>query len=241
MKGMNEQSSRSETPQELNELLQEPGKDYSHLIRKIEKFDGKYAEILRTNYSEIWDDYIFKRTNADINIDSLFQKALPDETLVDLGGAAGRLSELAGKYKAKMYLDADLYPYGADDPEPADPTKGNININDYYDVITNTKMFEGSIKKLIVRSDMLDFASRIKDGSVNLTLNGIDSFIIKDPKYHEALANEIARAAKPGGIIFGNHSTSLMMLVKMIEGGPLRDKFEIAKNHQGMIVIQKKN
>ena len=37
----------------------------------------------------------------------------------------------------------------------------------------------------------------------NLTINGMDALVIPDLRYHEALANELVRATKAGGIVFG--------------------------------------
>jgi hypothetical protein len=59
---------------------------------------------------------------------------------------------------------------------------------------------------------MLDFVSRLRDGSVNFVINGIDTWVIDHPEYDNALADEIERATKIGGVAFGMNSNALWLL-----------------------------
>lgn len=70
------------------------------------------------------------------------------------------------------------------------------------------------VQTLMISDDMLDFVSQMKTGSGNFILNGIDWCIVKLPEYHQALAQEMARATIPGGIICGVNFKAYETLLK---------------------------
>lgn len=74
----------------------------------------------------------------------------------------------------------------------------------------------------LVKADMLDFLEYVPDNSSCIVINGIDYTLGITTEYHQALAAEMARACKPGGIVFGVTSDSLT----------------IVKNHPDFIVLQ---
>ena len=61
-------------------------------------------------------------------------------------------------------------------------------------------------KIAVVQDDMLLFASRLPDESVNFIMNGLDIFVIGETKYRERLNFELERATEKGGLIIGNQS-----------------------------------
>jgi SAM-dependent methyltransferase len=53
------------------------------------------------------------------------------------------------------------------------------------------------------QEDMLSFLARLQTGISTIAINGIDYHVIPDGNYHHALAREIARVLRPGGIAMG--------------------------------------
>jgi hypothetical protein len=122
------------------------------------------------------------------------------QMLIDLGG--GRelpMFQVAKKFDALGYINVDKY---IGKSLPYDPLRNQLE--QYQD--GRFLSLRGDTDIAVVKADMLDFVARISDNSsVVYTLNGIDYSIIGDnSQYHEALATEIARTLKPGGIVFGN-------------------------------------
>ena len=62
---------------------------------------------------------------------------------------------------------------------------------------------------MFIKEELLAFTSRIPDGSVNFTINGIDLNLISSDRYFEALWREIARATEPGGVVFGVNASDM--------------------------------
>jgi hypothetical protein len=237
--------------QNVSELLIEPTQDYSQVILEASKEElPEGSEGLSTSYSHTWKD--FERSHslekADLKLVELFKKAIAGNILCELGGAGGRMEFLAANMGASLYVEVDKYPnHRKNDPRPIDPTIGVVKKRDF--VLRRPGMedhvfIEGIYNEIHVRADMLDFISRLKDGSVNVVINGIDSFVIRIPEYHRLLAKEIMRVTKDGGVIFGNYSDSLFIIRKMIEDDPkLKERFEIveAEVGAGAVVIHKKS
>lgn len=237
--------------QNISELLNAPTQDYSQLIVKAGQGElPEGSEGLSTSYSHTWRDFESPHTleNADPKLVELFKKAIAGNILCELGGAGGRMEFLAANMGASLYLEVDKYPnHKKNDPTPIDPTIGTVKKREFVIKRPNGKdhiLIEGEHDQIHVRADMLDFISRLKDNSVNIVINGIDDFVIEVPEYHKALAKEIIRITKRGGVIFGNYSNSLFELRKMIERDPkLREQFEIIEadvGAGGAIVIYKK-
>jgi hypothetical protein len=68
------------------------------------------------------------------------------------------------------------------------------------------------MRAIMVQGDMLDIRSRLPDNSANFTINGIDTWIIENSAYHQALARELERATVPGGIVFGMNSDAVFYI-----------------------------
>ena len=83
----------------------------------------------------------------------------------------------------------------------------------------------GDLHKLSVKADMLDFVARMRDDSANFMLNGIDfASVPGSERYHEVLAQELVRATKPGGLVFGINATVDHIWREMSDKAPLRDQ-----------------
>jgi ubiquinone/menaquinone biosynthesis C-methylase UbiE len=121
-----------------------------------------------------------------------FRNKLSGQTLVDLGGDTGgfiyQFIKRIGLANEVVYISVDKF------------------INEQ---LVNSG---GGGNNFFVKDDMLHFLSTLKDDSVNITINGIDLLIIKNDEYHKALADEITRVTKKGGIIFGANSFSVKIL-----------------------------
>jgi len=127
----------------------------------------------------------------------IFKDRLNGGILIDLGfGKVPLMKALATRYKSKTYIGVDRYSIGKED-ESSDPHKVMDDLS------------KNDIQAILVKSDLLDFASRIPDNSVNFTINGIDKNIIPDEDYQKALVKEMIRATKKGGIIFGFNSDAI--------------------------------
>lgn len=65
------------------------------------------------------------------------------------------------------------------------------------------------MRMALVQADMLDFLSRLPDGSANICINAIDCFVIPSDSYHRALSTEISRVVPAGGVAFGINAQCL--------------------------------
>lgn len=130
-----------------------------------------------------------------------FNKKLQNSLLIDIGGGAGQLMEtVAKKFGVDEYINVDIQ-IG----KPRDPYIGYARTDADYSFLSEEERKQ-TMQGLDVSADMLDFVARIPNNSANFVLNGIDMYVILTPKYREALFNEIVRAAKIGGILFGTGS-----------------------------------
>ncbi|OGF23390.1 hypothetical protein A2Y83_02410 [Candidatus Falkowbacteria bacterium RBG_13_39_14] len=132
------------------------------------------------------------------------------ESLIDLGGGTmPTMAKFAETSKSEFYINVEKnWP----DENPINPKK---DIADKRDKEEYLKM-----QYVVVKDDMLDFISKIPDNSANFTINGINYQIIKNQKYHKALAQELVRATKEGGIIFGVQSD----VFNYLSGEEFKDK-----------------
>ncbi len=94
----------------------------------------------------------------------------------------------------------------------------------------------GEPVKIQVQADMVDFLEHVPDDSCCITINGIDYNLGINDDYHEALATEMARACKPGSVIFGVSSDSLNIVARNPEfeviGGGGRENWLILKKKE---------
>ena len=72
------------------------------------------------------------------------------------------------------------------------------------------------LHEIEVCADMLDFLTHIKDNIGNFAINGIDELVIPNQAYRQALAQELIRVTRKGGIIFGINSD---IPLNMFSGG----------------------
>jgi len=187
--------------------------DYQKLIllqeQRTKENSGRFMD---THYSDNWS-VVFnsKGEYAKLTEQELqyFKERLQGQALVDLGGGSGGVMfDLAANLaRAQMYINVDRGRFHPNKPpNPLEPT----------DIIPSQDQSRFIVK---VKADMLDFISRMKDGSANFAINGIDSIIVSDPRYNEALAKELVRATRSGGLIFGLESEALLILRDQINKG----------------------
>lgn len=229
----------------LEDFLQEPSSDYSRIIKQASENEFEDRHVLRANHSSPWSFYDGiedLQDRADPKILELFKNTISGNTLCELGGASGRMETLAATNNAGLYINIDKYPSGTkDDGSPIDPTIGHVVHNKYEDRLTGAVLIEGVHATMSVRSDMLDFVSRLKNESVNIVINGIDGDLIPVKEYHKSLAEEILRVTKENGVIFGNGSACLTILCNLIQSDSLLSaKYQIIKRDKGVVVIYKK-
>lgn len=65
---------------------------------------------------------------------------------------------------------------------------------------------------ILIKSDALEFLSKLRSDSCCIALNAIDAYIVSNPQYHERLAAEIQRSVIKGGAAFGIVSLPLTIL-----------------------------
>ena len=65
---------------------------------------------------------------------------------------------------------------------------------------------------MLVQGDMLEFLAALPDNCCNVTMNGIDGFVVHYPQYHDFVADELARVLLPGGVAFGSNAVPLQRL-----------------------------
>ncbi|MCB0318234.1 MAG: class I SAM-dependent methyltransferase [Bdellovibrionales bacterium] len=122
------------------------------------------------------------------------QLFLKGSIVIDLGcgtpsGNGERLAVLSG---AKGYLGIDKF--NTRDSAPRKPYE------------------DSEIQCAYVRADMLEALKMLPDESGSISITNIDAVIIRDDEYRQAVALEIARVVKPGGIIITNSFDVLMHL-----------------------------
>jgi len=190
---------------ELGELLNYSNPHTKRYQKIIEEENANERAQTQGAFGQIWQDLPpsiknnegFFSTKATRNF---LKSKLKGEILIDLGsGLNPTLLELALELEC-CYIHIDKF-----------RLQSNRNLNPKKAIY---QYKEGWTEILDVQADMLDFLSRMKSNSANITINGIDSYIIPNKNYHEALAREILRVIKPEGIVFGNKSTSLQVIRK---------------------------
>lgn len=237
---------------DLKNFLQEPVADYNEIISQAGRIEFDESGSTggawwQTNHGRMLDDLVFRQDRLNEETLQLFRRAISGKILCDLGSAGSRMDYLANAFSAGLYIDVDKFP-GGHRNTPIDPTVGRSEIREFREfTFDGTGKLEGVLPEIHVRADMLDFVSRLKDSSVNIMINGIDGEIIPSAEYHELLAKELLRVLNDDGLIFGNNSSCLVSLHKMISKDvELQKHFEIIdpKIHSlgvgGVVVIHKK-
>ncbi|MBI5530259.1 MAG: hypothetical protein HY918_02040 [Candidatus Doudnabacteria bacterium] len=185
-------------------------KDLFKSLKKETPYGSLISDQIENDGNKISTPYSFKTTEwlqdqhllqqfPEIQKDRDYIKGrLSSSVLVDLGGGRSLMKTVAKSYGSLGYINTDL---NSESDEVVDPfSKEGQEI-----LLNGTDEF----RSVLVKMDMLDFVSRLPDNSVNFTANGIDNFIIGRGKYNNALAKEITRTLKPGGIIFGNDMSAI--------------------------------
>ena len=147
-------------------------------------------------YSEEWMRFLMFAEKIEKYPEDyrFFQEKLKGDILIDLGGGRGtNMKYFARTFGVRTYIDVERY---LSKDLPVDPFKDLSE--KFVDQPENMQI-------LVVQADMLDFISR---------------FVIEDPEYHYALAKELVRTTKKGGIVFGINSDALYSL------GPAMKQFE---------------
>jgi hypothetical protein len=171
--------------------------EYERLILAQEHRPISPHETANVDYSREWP-----RILRGENEQNLMKAKLVGGTLIDLGGGiASHMRALVKQFEASEYINVDHNP-----AQPSDPLRPTTDEQDE------------ALRVLQVNSDMLKFLARMRDASAQFTINGIDEFIIGDSEYHQALARELVRATKQGGLIFGVNSMVYHHLKPFIEG-----------------------
>ncbi len=244
--------------QKFKNLLQDPDTDYSEILSRADLVqydeDGHTGGAWwQANHGRMLDKLrpgtiMYEKLPSEIV--ELFKTSLSESTLCDLGSAGAKMDWLASAYNASLYISVDKFPNGLREVgEPIDPTIARMEIRrvrDMSNTNSDEKFPDLPLPTLHIRADMLDFLSRLKNSSANVVINGIDGDIIPPEEYHQALAVELLRVVKDGGLIFGNNSTCLGILRRMIDGNiELQRRFEIIDQNRhklgvgGVVVIHK--
>jgi len=224
----------------LNFLQQEPLVNYSDLIHKAEAVSFDDAREMRANYDHVWETYQIPLLGTTIpEVVSTFAESLDGAILCDLG-SDGRMDLSAAINKASLFISVNKYPGGVKSDLIDNPKVGDLRMVEFKDKLTGTVLVPGVLRHIYVRADLLNFVSRLTDCSVNITINGIDSDLIYVEGYHEAVAQEIMRVTKPGGVIFGNSSVALYIIRDLIKSNPeIGERFKLIYANGGVVVIKR--
>ena len=206
----------------LRQFLTYENPNISHYQELIQR-EYSASEGLRLNdsFSDLWAPVFFNREETDdtrrFQPDSRYKKALPylveklqGEVLIDLGGARNIvIPSLAKKCGVLRCIDVDVMSEGEIPIGPNfDPFTGRRQMYPDVGFLTEEELRK-QMEWIIVKADMLNFIARLPSSSVNFSINGIDSNIIKTREYGDALMAEIKRTTKVGGVVFGIGSVFL--------------------------------
>lgn len=193
--------------------------------------DDDREHVYTTEYSQTWWNFIREEEKTILN------EKLRDSILVDLGAGIPvdnrSIAQLVAHAGVKTYIQVDRF----------FPRNKKYDVNKPYEIESG----KGS-RVARFKADMLDFTSHLKSDSVNFVINGIfyggrvpdgghPSLDAKVDKYDTFLAEEMVRATKKGGIIFGNASDVLAKLSKMNELAILSE--QRIMQHQKLIFEKK--
>lgn len=149
-----------------------------------------------------------------------FRTRLSENVLVDLGGGAGTMKGPSRVWEVGTYVNVDRGVYGklVNENSPSDATTAVAD------------KVEAGLHINGVNADILEFVTKMRNGVGNFTINGIDHYIVDDPKYNQALAQEIVRAMKTGGLVFGVESDIFQYFQTMASAdkSPIR-KIDVAR------------
>ncbi|MFA4852106.1 MAG: hypothetical protein WC924_02230 [Candidatus Gracilibacteria bacterium] len=178
-----------------------PPAEYQRLISQQELRGGK-GRAVQSWYAVLWRNLLKEDQVFAIEF---FRQHLSGQNLIDLGGGTGSMGEVATGLNSGVYVNVERAPF-----ESSEIT------NPLVPIFSESK---NNFLQMGVHSDMLDFVSRMKDSVGNFTINGIDTIIVNDMHYNRALAHEMIRATRKGGLIFGTSSDALVYIDFLIKKG----------------------
>lgn len=184
--------------------------EYQHLIQKQElrhagKPSSEAGRFFPTPFSKKWGKVAHRLESPPPDALSLaeakkgiefFRTRLSGNVLVDLGGGAGTMKGPSRIWEVGTYVNVDRGVYGK--------LINEASLSDATTAVADK--VEAGLHINGVNADILEFVTRMQTGVGNFSINGIDKFIVDDPQYNQALAQEIVRATKTGGLIFGIES-----------------------------------
>ena len=160
------------------------------------------------------------------SFNEFLEKVLSDSILVDLGGGVWNetMRSLAAEHSAKGYVNVDMHAFAGDSS-----------------ITKPSKIYPDKSAAIGVKADMLDFVSHMKDDSASFTINGIDETILwyEEHEYNEALAKQILRATKIGGVIFGCVSGVLKKLKKLRTEGAKLEQYKVGSTKDFIFIFRK--
>jgi len=168
-----------------------------------------------TNYLESPE---FAQESIEASLDNprlreFFRSKLKGEILVDCGGGREEfMKKLAVEWGAGAYLNLDgqlqAYDKSSNWQEYSEPFPG-VDGARIFSMRFRSPNREGETEIQGIDGDMLRVVARFPDNSVNYVLNAIDNDIILVGDYWRALAAEIERTTKTGGVVFGYNNLLL--------------------------------
>lgn len=175
---------------------------YQELMRQEYTASGEVS--LPQQIGHAWLNLFFditgKTKEGDLSQEGMkyFKEKLQNGLLIDIGGGAGQLMEaVAKKFGVDKYVNVDIC-IG----KPRDPYTGYIRTEKDFSLLSEEERKQ-PMQGFDVSADMLDFVARIPNNSASFVINGIDMYVLRTEEYRKALFNEIMRATKMGGILFG--------------------------------------
>jgi len=205
-----DQKVEAEKGEVLNRLLvripsEEEKQNVADIVRRSEFLS------MDTEYSNYWQIALDENEGrVDENILGIFKEKLTDKIVVDLGGGKETMRQaigFSGIYPS-LYVNVDKFLFDGDDDLNRKTSQGFP-----YGVSSLVWQGEKNINHLEVDAEMLGFLQYIEDNSVDaISLNGIDVIIAGGTGYHEELGQQIYRALKAGGILFGVDSRAIELL-----------------------------
>lgn len=187
----------------LKALLSHDNQDlasYSQIIKNVSgpaswretHYGDNWGSLLKKpNYDQLHEDH---RESVKTNFEKDFhylENKLRDSTLIDLGGG-GACSAVESIFPVKEYVSVDKFIYSS---------KDESHVRGAYEPVSAYE--QESQMHIEIEDDMLDFVARVQSNSSNFMMNGIDTIILPNSDYWKALAAELMRATKEGGIVFG--------------------------------------
>jgi len=194
----NYQNPHHEEYQRLQQRLSRTG-DFGHTKTEFADYWESIVEGIERNEQHPYAEFTPEERRQ---IEDYLQRKLQGHVLIDLG-CGGAVLEYSGAPVVRLAQKFDVSRYvGIDAKTEISHTKLGAGPNRLHH-------FD---KGYYIEDDMLLRLSRTPSDSANLTINGIDSSIIRDPAYNDALVAELVRVCRPEGIIFGVNSSVLGIL-----------------------------